>query len=526
MLMELNKDKQLSVKKGKDKYYIKEIGFLDINIKCSNNLEYLDCYKLYIDNELILCGNTIAQLKNYLDSIILPKDYKFKIFVNDLSFLVLTTNIIKFSNITHIISETDINRAFYKNIEFNQRINAWSYEKYKSFNSVASIPNTVSGDIKNQLKRIYDNNKEEWKAFIGNQMNVSEDLYEIYRQCLIAGSSGVKDIDITHKNCLCYDIKSSFPFVQLTEKYPAGMYKHYKKPSINLIKSYAHRPYIVRIKINNLQSKNIFDFLKITNLYNYINVSTTRTGIKSANECTITLTCIDYELLKEVYDCDSLKVLDLVVFEKWDYLPESLRKILLKLWKQKENNPETKTDINCIWGIACQKKYNQSAKKFYKYRILPFSLGLFTLSYSRKRLYNVCKKIIPIKYHTDSVASNDIKITDIIKEENKIALNSLKKLYNNNEYMINDKFIGMWKKEYSEPVAITNFGIGQYIVKSNTINKLTLLGCLESAIENIENTMDVSDIHKGYIVKNAKRIKHNDGIYRTDYVIGGQLLYG
>lgn len=359
-------------------------------------------------------------------------------------------------------------------------------------NGMASLPLTKTGYVRRLCKYacLQKNGKINWKyKRLMENMTIEEDEYDLLKEAYCGG--------FTHASCLnsnktfvvdkcdkvfeevkslgAFDFTSSYPTSLIAFQYPCS--KGIKKEinSINELEKYMMSYLMVfRIKLKNVISKISYEhYISESKCHNIrcekdreeYNVIVDNGRIVEADELELTITCVDYRIIKCVYNFDVESIGLCYVYQK-DYLPKEIIGVILDLYEKKttlkgitgklENGEDAeivygqaKEDINSIYGDFVRdivsnffdytnhwladrttkqellKQYNESKNRFTHY-----SWGIYCTAYSR---YNLWTGITEFKEDyiyadTDSIKAKNYEAhLDYIEKYNKSICEKLEK---------------------------------------------------------------------------------------------------
>lgn len=320
-------------------------------------------------------------------------------------------------------------------------------ERLRNGGYVSKIPTTSTGYIKREIGAF----KLE-EDFYRLGLSITEETYELIRNCSAGGLSGIdetrRDMPIQVN---CYDFKSFYPWIMVSQVFPYYCYK--------IQKNISKQDFIRWINSSSLWMATIAfkyiipkagqkDWLKMIGFYEEH-----------------TITNLDFEILKGSYDFKINEVKEMIRFSNPQPLPDKLKNYIFEKFKIKEIYPkgseeyiQAKETLNSIYGLFNQdrKKYNKpindrSAKQ------RPLVIGRFVAAYGRYFLWSIMRNTNPVHWDTDGFKTE----YDLSKE---ISLFNQKR-------KIKDSMLGqlMPEEQFAEVVV---FGNKQYLLN----NKLKLSG--------------------------------------------------
>lgn len=339
--------------------------------------------------------------------------------------------------------------------------NAAESERLRNNGYVSKIPTTTTGYIGREIGAL----KLE-EDFYRLGLSITEETYEIIKDCSAGGLSGIdenkRDIPVQVN---CYDFKSFYPWIMVSQVFP---YYYYR-----LRKNVSKQDFMRWIKDSPLWIA--------TMTFKYI---TPKAGqkdwLKKARKTfeEHTITNLDFEILKGSYDFKIAEVKKMIRFANPQPLPDKLKNYIFEKFRIKEtyskNTEEyiqAKETLNSIYGLFNQdrKKYNKpindrSAKQ------RPLVIGRFVAAYGRYFLWNIMKDSKPVHWDTDGFKTEyDLsKEISLFNQERKIKDSMLGQLmqeeqfaevvvFGNKQYLLNDKLKlsgtdGALAKEYCDKI--------------------------------------------------------------------------
>ena len=291
---------------------------------------------------------------------------------------------------------------------------------------------------------------------------------EFMRRCFRGGSIGATCPCQIMNNMTRYDISSQYPFELLTRKYPFGRYDTVENPTPRDLKNlleYDHL-FIIEFQVFNLKRKPGFPkFLQSERAQHFY------------------MTSIDFRIFKFIYDFEIVRINKITFWWKSDLVFPQIRNFILRKYKTKTKlkgiagrefeYEHEKSNLNTVAGLVStfpirdnftvtgQKIDVDPEQKLEDYyngmARLPYSIGLFMVSYARASLWNAIQRIGPyatVYFDTDCVDTIG-DCDDIIDELNKKRLEILKRIgYNEDDISPEDSFgvrhtIGFFEKKWT-----------------------------------------------------------------------------
>ena len=324
------------------------------------------------------------------------------------------------------------------------------------YQTVYNIPLTQTGEIRRVVKKMFKNDNKYHNKLI---KQTPKTWAEINQLCSIfmGGYTHANALysNQTIANVTSMDITSSYPTVMVCEKYPCSRFYHIR-PNTQI--DYDKYCYIIKFSANNLHSKYYNNYISSSKIITGTRVLEDNGRIVKAENITMMVTDIDYQLILNTYNAD-FEILDLWYAEK-SYLDNKYIDYILTLYqnktqykgdKEKESiYAKSKEFINSLYGMTVTKmisdnilltengweietinkdEMNKLIAKQGKSKktILNFSWGVWVTSYARRNLFRcVLKMDADVVYmDTDSIKyiGNYDKVFD---DYNKEILEKLK----------------------------------------------------------------------------------------------------
>lgn len=215
---------------------------------------------------------------------------------------------------------------------------------------------------------------------------------------------------------ICYDVvhndfTSAYPAQIVLKKFPVGGFWEVKTPSMKKYAYYRKRDnaVIFDVTLKNIAvKKNRVSYIPLSHCSNAINYNLTNGRVEVADELTITITHLDYEIIQQCYSFDSVTV-NKMMCSLMDYLPQNLVDIVYNAFcnktslkgveDAKEEYAHSKEIINAIFGIsATQCVHNNITTtaegdpyvdgNHYKVpHVLPYEWGVYITAWTRYELF-------------------------------------------------------------------------------------------------------------------------------------------
>lgn len=224
---------------------------------------------------------------------------------------------------------------------------AYIAEKLENGETIASIPLTKTGYVRKFIREkcFYNgdrkNNKRkrlEYKSFI-NCLKINN--IEEYQQDRRAFAGGFTHCNPYYTGKILYnvsslDLTSSYPTVLIAELYPMSSGKEIEILNMNDFEmNLKYFCCIFDITFYNIDSKIFYDnYICYSKCYNVINPIISNGRVVSADRLSITLTEIDFDIIKKMYKWDSISIGKFTIYDK-GYLPKDIIISILELYGTK-----------------------------------------------------------------------------------------------------------------------------------------------------------------------------------------------
>ena len=451
-----------------------EFNFHDVLARKARHVmkAYLDDYNIEFRCSYMMSNTSLAKLSEFYNLDI-------KKLTGDLDYTLIR-------NSKTILSEKEMQYCE------NDCLIVYEYIKkeLKIYERVDKIPLTITGHVRREFKNQVAFNWK-YKSKVRKAINVDGHIFNLLQDAFQGGytHSNWYYTDVKLKNIDSFDFTSSYPFVMVTEKYPA---KEFKKCNIKSHKDLLTRfAYILRIKFYNIKSKYLNNFISLSKCKNIKGARYDNGRIVSAAEFEMTLTDIDFKFYLKAYDFD-YEILE-SYFSIYEYLPIDYINFILEKYIQKTElkNVEGKEDLymiqksqfNSLYGMSVtntirdeviysnidgwseeQLTNNEIIMKLQDEKnkgFLSFAYGVWVTAYARNNLLeNVLKLDDFVVYcDTDSIKLVQGYDENIIEQYNLKVKSKIKKVSEKLEIPIEkyspkdikgiSHMLGLFEKEYT-----------------------------------------------------------------------------
>ena len=288
--------------------------------------------------------------------------------------------------------------------------------------NIATIPLTSTGYVRRDCRIAMGRNKKNRQMFLRSRLSLLQ--YKLLRECFRGGNTaGDRYLtNIILKNVGSYDLSSSYPFQMIARDYPLGKWNYGVIRNIATLEEY-NKKYctIARYTFKNirLREEKPIPYIPQSKCLALGDDREIYNGrILHADFLTISMTNIDYDIVKEQYEYDEIAVEEFHYSRK-GLLPKELRDTIMYYFEKKSKLKgdeehyyeymKSKNKLNSIYGMTVtnilnteieyhdgeytEKKMNEeemqaALDKYYKNHrsFLNYSWGVFVTAYARREL--------------------------------------------------------------------------------------------------------------------------------------------
>ena len=288
--------------------------------------------------------------------------------------------------------------------------------------NLATIPLTSTGYVRRDCRRAMNKNKNNRKMFLKSRLSLLQ--YKLLRECFRGGNTA-GDRYLTNlilKNVGSYDLSSSYPFQMIAREYPLGKWNYGVIRNLETLEEY-NKKYctIARYTFKNIRLRDekpipYIPQSKCQALGDDREIYNGR--ILYADFLTISMTNIDYDIVKEQYEYDEIAVEEFHYSRK-GLLPKELRDTIMYYFEKKSKLKgdeehyyeymKSKNKLNSIYGMTVtnilnteieyhdgeytekkmtEEEMQEALDKYYKNHrsFLNYSWGVFVTAYARREL--------------------------------------------------------------------------------------------------------------------------------------------
>ena len=288
--------------------------------------------------------------------------------------------------------------------------------------NIATIPLTSTGYVRRDCRKAMNKNKNNRKMFLRSRLTLLQ--YKLLRECFRGGNTA-SDRYLTNlilKNVGSYDLSSSYPFQMIAREYPLGKWNYGIIPDIKTLEEY-NRKYctIARYTFKNihLRDEKPIPYIPQSKCLALGDDREIYNGrILHADYLTISMTNIDFDIVREQYEYDEIAVEEFHYSRK-GLLPKELRDTIMYYFEKKSKLKgdeehyyeymKSKNKLNSIYGMTVtnilnteieyhdgeytekkmtEEEMQEALDKYYKNHrsFLNYSWGVFVTAYARREL--------------------------------------------------------------------------------------------------------------------------------------------
>ena len=297
--------------------------------------------------------------------------------------------------------------------------------------TITSIKLTSTGFVRRDCRNSMRKNKKNRKQFVDSSLDL--ELYKLARECFRGGNTASNRYHTNRKlfKVGSWDISSSYPYCMLAFKYPTGPFMNQTITSIKQLDEFnAKYCTMGRYIFKNLRVKKdapipYIPISKVISFKGIQNGDVYNGRVMYADELATSLTNIDYECVKQVYNFDSVRVVS-YVYAYSDYLPKELTDVIFEYFEAKSKLKgdeehyyeyvKAKNKLNAIYGMCVtdivHEEYEYvdgeiiqklmdpndmevAINKYYKSRnnFLTYQWGVWVTAYARRQLQRAINRV-------------------------------------------------------------------------------------------------------------------------------------
>lgn len=288
--------------------------------------------------------------------------------------------------------------------------------------NIATIPLTSTGYVRRDCRNAMNKNKNNRKMFLRSRLTLLQ--YKLLRECFRGGNTA-SDRYLTNlilKLVGSYDLSSSYPFQMIAREYPLGKWNYGIIPDLKTLEEYNSRYCTIArytFKHIHLRDEKPIPYIPQSKCLALGDDREIYNGrILHADFLTISMTNIDFDIVKEQYKYDDLAVEEFHYSRK-GLLPKELRDTIMYYFEKKSELKgdeehyyeymKSKNKLNSIYGMTVtnilnteivyhdgeyiekkmtEEEMQEALDKYYKNHrsFLNYSWGVFVTAYARREL--------------------------------------------------------------------------------------------------------------------------------------------
>lgn len=240
--------------------------------------------------------------------------------------------------------------------------------------SLATVPLTSTGYVRRDVKRVMKN----WSYYGLQAVQPEDEVYIALREAFRGGDTHANRYFAGQilNNIKSADKSSAYPDACVNYEFPMGHFKRSARKSVSWVNDLIrlHRALLIRFYVEGLRLRDEFDPCP------YISYAKVR-GVKvkdcrldngrilEAPYCEMTVTDIDWNIIKKQYVWDHIEIIDLWE-TRYGFLPDMLRNLIISYYEDKTRLKgvpgqeiyyvKSKNLLNSIYGLQAQDPCKQT----------------------------------------------------------------------------------------------------------------------------------------------------------------------
>lgn len=246
---------------------------------------------------------------------------------------------------------------------------AYIDEQLDLYKSIDLIPMTNTGRVRRFVKETClprkNNGKKTKYRQIMQDLTLSEPVYLQLKTAFMGGytHANANYVDKTLEQVTSVDFTSSYPSVMVSEMFPMSRFKSIKVETLEEFEDVCSRFCVVfNVKFTNIRPTFHHEhYISESKCRGLVKAVTNNGRVVMAESMVMTLTNIDYDILKQTYEWDEMQ-LDDVRYAHKNYLPKSIIEAVLELYQGKTTLKDvegseveyllSKGMLNSIYGMS------------------------------------------------------------------------------------------------------------------------------------------------------------------------------
>ena len=246
---------------------------------------------------------------------------------------------------------------------------AYIDEQLDLYKSIDLIPMTNTGRVRRFVKEKClprkNNGKKQKYRQIMQDLTLSKPVYLQLKSAFMGGytHANANYVDKTLEQVTSVDFTSSYPSVMVSEMFPISRFKSIQVESLEEFEDACARYCVVfEVKFTNIRPTFHHEHYISESKCRDLKKAVTNNGrVVSADSLVMTLTNIDYDIMKQTYEWDEMQLADVRYAHK-NYLPKSIIEAVLELYQGKTTLKDvegseveyllSKGMLNSIYGMS------------------------------------------------------------------------------------------------------------------------------------------------------------------------------
>lgn len=320
----------------------------------------------------------------------------------------------------------------------NDVLGLWELETYKLESegfTIANTPSTSTGYVRYDMRKSTDTPLMKQKR---KELALDEQLYKLAKDAFRGGDTHANKYRAGSicENVYSFDASSMYPAMQCLRKFPQTKFTKLNVTGsyiLRYLKNHKELAWLGRLRLYGVEMKddNYNPYLSISKCSDlkHGDYDNDNGRIWSASELTVAVTDVDWDIIKECYDIESVEIVGDIYTSVYDYLPKEVINVIMEYFVAKTKLKEltkiyevgsheldeaeydllkAKGKLNAIYGMSATdpirdeitfdgvdwvKKasekidYIEATKK----GVLPYVWGVWTTAWARHHLRKIIK---------------------------------------------------------------------------------------------------------------------------------------
>lgn len=218
---------------------------------------------------------------------------------------------------------------------------AYIDEQREQYGDIAHIPLTNTGRVRDLVrKKCFGSDYKSRMKYLSaiQNLNLTVDDYNELKQAFAGGftHANPNHVGKTLHNVQSIDFTSSYPTVMISEQYPNSSAQDYEfKNFKDFEKLLDTKLVIFEVEFKNIVSSIDFDnYISKSRCYGYYGLVENNGRVFSADTLKTTITNIDFDIIRQVYTWEDIKISHVKWFYK-HYLPKPIIESIIELYQKK-----------------------------------------------------------------------------------------------------------------------------------------------------------------------------------------------